>query len=68
MRRPLRHTLGALRNACVEVSHVREASKHTILENGGLYRVPKGNYPRQRLERGLRSFVRRLAERMESRP
>jgi len=63
MRRPLRHTLGVLRNAGVAVNHIREATRHTeiILENGGLYCVPHGNHPSRRLERGLRSFIRKLA-------
>ena len=62
MRRPLRYTLSMLRDAGVEVDHVREAARHTeiILGNGGLYRVPHGNHPSRRHERGLRSFIRKI--------
>jgi len=69
MRRPLRHTLSVLRDAGIEVDHVREATRHTevILENGGLYRVPHGNHPSRRHERGLRSFIRKFS-RPENRP
>jgi hypothetical protein len=62
MRRPLRYTLSMLRDAGVEVDHVHEATRHTeiVLENGSLYRVPKGNHPSRRHERGLRSFIRKI--------
>ena len=64
MRRPLRHTLSALRAAGLEVDHVRQAGKHTeiVLKNGDRYRLPHGNHPSRRLERGLRSYIRKFSK------
>jgi hypothetical protein len=44
------------------VDHIRQAGKHTeiILEDGNLYRLPRGNHPSRRFERGLRSYIRRF--------
>ena len=69
MRRPLRHALSILRAAGIEVDHVRQAGKHTeiVLEDGNLYRLPRGNRPSRRFERGLRSYIRKLL-RSEARP
>jgi hypothetical protein len=63
MRRSLRHTLGVLRAAGIEMDHVREASRHTeiVLGNGSRYRVSKSNHPSRRHERGLRSFIRKFS-------
>ena len=62
MRRPLRHTLNVLRDAGIEVDRVHQAGKHTevVLENGSRYRLPRGNHPSRRFERGLRSYIRRF--------
>jgi hypothetical protein len=50
------------------VKHIRQAGKHTeiVLEDGNLYRLPRGNHPSRRFERGLRSYVRKF--RSEARP
>jgi len=62
MRRSLRHALTVLRDAGIDVDHIRQAGKHTeiILEDGNLYRLPRGNHPSRRFERGLRSYIRRF--------
>jgi len=62
MRRPLRHTLSVLRDAGLEVDHVRQAGKHTeiVLQDGNRYRLPRGNHPSRRFERGLRSRIRKI--------
>jgi hypothetical protein len=63
MRRPLRHVLNVLRDADIEIDCIYEATRHTEihLANGKLYRVPLGTRPSRRLERGLRSFIRKLS-------
>jgi hypothetical protein len=64
MRRPLRHALSILRAAGIEVDHVRQAGKHTeiVLEDGNRYRLPHGNHPSRRFERGLRSYIRKFSK------
>jgi hypothetical protein len=44
------------------VDRVHQAGKHTevVLENGSRYRLPRGNHPSRRFERGLRSYIRRF--------
>ena len=64
MRRPLRHTLSVLRDAGIEVDHVRQAGKHTeiVLEDGSRYRLPRGSHLSRRFERGLRSYIRKFSK------
>jgi len=62
MRRPLRHALTVLRDEGIGVKRIHQAGKHTEihLEDGRLIRLPRGNHPSRRFERGLRSHVRKL--------
>ena len=62
MRKPLRHAITILTAAGLRIDRVHQAGKHTEihLEDGGLVRLPRGNHPSPRFERGLRSHVRRF--------
>jgi hypothetical protein len=62
MRRPLRHTLNVLRDAGIEVDRVHQGTRHLEihLENGECIRLPHGNFPSRRHERGLRSRIRKI--------
>jgi len=61
MRRPLRHTLSALRAAGLEVDGIYQAGRHTEVRfNGsGLVRVHRGNRVSAAFERNLRTIIRR---------
>jgi len=62
MRRPLRYVLCVFRDAGIDVDRVQQTGRHTeiVLKNGDRYRLSHGNHPSRRLERGLRSYVRKL--------
>jgi hypothetical protein len=62
MRKPLRHAIDVLTAAGLRVNRVHRGGKHmeVRLQDGGLIRLPYGNHPSRRFERGLRSHVRKL--------